>query len=84
MSKLLRDELGADWRNKLPLPSDHEVVMKEQRAPSVPVGQRQGSEKTTAEATVSGEMSKEQRLKKYEQLKEKGNGYVKKVRRVYL
>lgn len=85
MSKLLRDELGPDWREKLPVPTDHEVVMKGQHTsvPSMPPSQQQGSDgraATSAEAGSSEELTKEQRLKKYEELKEKGNAYVKKVR----
>ena len=90
LSKTLRDEHGANWRSKLPLPTDHEAVMKAQctSIPSIPVVvAQQGSEKTavkSAEAGASNEMSKEQHLKKYEELKEKGNTLVKKVCKVHI
>ena len=89
LSKTLRDEHGADWRSKLPLPTDHEAVMKVQRTgiPSIPVVAQQGSEKTAVKSTevrASNEMNKEQQLKKYEELKEKGNTLVKKVCKVHI
>lgn len=81
----MRDELGSNWREKLPVPADHEVVMKGQHStmPSVVPSQHQashGTAVTSAGVKPSAELSKEQQLKKYEELKEKGNAYVKKVR----
>ena len=81
---MLRDELGSNWREKLPVPADHEVVIKGQHTstPSVVPSQHQSSDGkavTSAEAKPSAELTKEQQLKKYEELKEKGNAYVKKV-----
>lgn len=73
--------MGPDWRNKLPLPTDHETVMVAQRS-RVTSGWQQGmgnAAMTSTEVKPSGELTKEQKLKKYEELKEKGNAYVKKV-----
>jgi len=85
LSRLLRDELGSDWRKKLPLPSDHEVVMTAQRSGGItsasPSQQRSfvNAAVTSVEVKPSVELTEEQKLKKYEELKEKGNAYVKKV-----
>ena len=86
LSKLLRDELGSDWREKLPVPTDHEMVMKAAQPantiPPPPPGQQQSSDNiatTSAKPKPSAEPTKEQHLKKYEELKEKGNAHVKKV-----
>lgn len=82
MSKQLRDELGPDWRSKLPLPADHEAVMKGQHGniSSLLPSQQQASDSTAmTSAKATNELTREQQLKKYEEVKEKGNAYVKKV-----
>lgn len=73
--------MGPDWRSKLPLPTDHETVMVAQRS-RVTSGWQQGTSNaamTSTEVKPSDELTKEQKLKKYEELKEKGNTYFKKV-----
>ena len=67
---------------KLPLPSDHELVMTAQHRGGVisaSPSQQQAPVVTSAEVKPSVELTEGQRLKKYEELKEKGNAYVKKV-----
>ena len=83
---MLRNEHGADWRSKLPLAADHEAVMKGQHTSisSIPVETQQGYGKMAVESRASDKMSEEQQLKKYEELKEKGNAHVKKVHRVLM
>lgn len=83
---MLRDELGSNWREKLPVPGDHEAVIKGQQtsAPAVvPMASHHqasgGTAVTSPEAKPSAELTKEQQFKMYEEVKERGNGYVKKV-----
>ncbi|XP_065897793.1 sperm-associated antigen 1-like isoform X2 [Dysidea avara] len=76
LARLLQEQLGFEWRKKLPVPPDHAAIMASPRQQVIPPVQQQ----PTMSSTTPPELTEQQKLKKYEQFKEEGNTHVKKGR----
>jgi len=80
LARLLQEQMGYDWRKKLPVPPDHAVVMASPQQPVVPTVHQYQSNSVAPSSSVSlPELNEQQKLRKFERCKEEGNTHVKKV-----